>query len=143
MTSRRPVYWANEPWESRTDGRLLPFVSIFIAVPTYLFARLLAHTVPDYHATRSVIDGDGTHPLRVPRHPHSARVVAWCVTSSRRSSLYAQAHRDGPVCRFIPSCGEYSILAVEKHGLWRGLWMTGDRLRRCSPSYPGDYLDFP
>jgi hypothetical protein len=143
MTSRRPVYWANEPWEGRYDGRLLPFVSMFIAVPTYLLVRLLARTVPDYHATRAVIDGDVASQLRVSKHPRSARLVAWFVTSSRRSSLYVDAHRDGPRCRFIPSCGEYSILAVEKHGLWRGLWMTGDRLRRCSPSYVGDYLDFP
>jgi len=143
MISRRPIYWANEPWEGLDNGRLLPFVCLFIAVPTYLFVRLLARTVPDYHAIQPVINGDVAGRLRVHKHSRSARLVAWLVTSSRRSSLYARAHRDGPKCRFIPSCGEYSILAVEKHGLWRGLWMTGDRVRRCSPSYVGDYLDFP
>ena len=142
MTGRRPSYWANEPWEGRENGRLLPFVSLFIAIPTYLFVRLLARTVPDYQVT-PVIDNDAASQLRASKHSRSARLVAWFVTSSRRSFLYAQAHRDGPVCRFIPSCGEYSILAVEKHGLLHGLWMTGDRLRRCRPAYIGDYLDFP
>lgn len=143
MTSRRPVFWANEPSEGRDNGRLLPFVCLFVAVPTYLFVRLLERLVPDYPEVRAVIDGGGASLRRVSKHPRSARLVAWFVTSSRRSSLYLHAHRDGPQCRFIPSCGEYSILAVDKHGLWCGLWMTGDRLRRCSPFHVGDYLDFP
>ena len=58
MISRRPIYWANEPWEGLDNGRLLPFVCLFIAVPTYLFVRLLARTVPDYHAIQPVISGD-------------------------------------------------------------------------------------
>ena len=33
------------------------------------------------------------------------------------------------VCRFTPSCSEYFILSVRKHGPLRGLW-SGIRLRR-------------
>lgn len=143
MISRRPIYWANEPREGVDPGRLLPLLCLLVAVPTYLFVRLLARTVPDYRAAQRPPSADAGSRFGVYRHSRSARFVAWFVTSSRRSSLYAGAHRDGPRCRFIPSCGEYSILAVEKHGLWRGLWMIGDRVRRCSPSFVGDYLDFP
>jgi putative membrane protein insertion efficiency factor len=35
-------------------------------------------------------------------------------------------------CRFEPSCSEYMILAIEKYGLFRGLRMGIDRLKRCN-----------
>lgn len=40
------------------------------------------------------------------------------------------------VCRFSPSCSRYSSEAVAKHGLWKGLQLTHDRLRRCRTSVP-------
>ncbi len=61
----------------------------------------------------------------------------------RRSLLHRHLHRDGPPCRFIPSCTEYTVRAVTKWGLRRGLWMAGGRFRRCRPGYDGDYVDFP
>lgn len=39
----------------------------------------------------------------------------------------------GTRCRFHPSCSQYSIEAVEKHGLIRGLILTFKRLGRCHP----------
>ncbi len=36
-------------------------------------------------------------------------------------------------CRFYPSCSEYSLQAFKKHGLFRGFWLTMNRLRRCHP----------
>ncbi len=42
----------------------------------------------------------------------------------------------GPSCRFIPSCSEYGIEAVTKHGPWRGGWLTLKRLSKCHPLTP-------
>tara|TARA_Y100001968_G_scaffold76039_1_gene67512 strand:- start:645 stop:884 length:240 start_codon:yes stop_codon:yes gene_type:complete len=42
----------------------------------------------------------------------------------------------GPSCRFIPSCSAYGIEAVNKHGPWRGGWLTLKRLSRCHPLTP-------
>lgn len=39
----------------------------------------------------------------------------------------------GRRCRFYPSCSQYSVEAVEKHGLIRGLILTFKRLGRCHP----------
>lgn len=43
------------------------------------------------------------------------------------------------VCRYYPSCSEYFILAVHKHGpcvgCAKGLW----RICRCNPFTPGGY----
>jgi putative membrane protein insertion efficiency factor len=37
------------------------------------------------------------------------------------------------VCRFEPSCSEYFILAVEKHGPAHGAWKGVCRVCRCHP----------
>lgn len=42
-----------------------------------------------------------------------------------------------PLCRFHPTCSTYAIEALNRHGLWRGLWLTARRLSRCHPFNPG------
>ncbi len=42
------------------------------------------------------------------------------------------AHRPA-VCRFTPSCSEYTAQAVQAHGTWRGLRLGVARLLRCRP----------
>lgn len=37
-----------------------------------------------------------------------------------------------PACRFEPSCSEYAIEAVLRHGI-RGVWLAFRRLLRCHP----------
>jgi len=42
-------------------------------------------------------------------------------------------------CRFYPTCSQYSIQAVEKYGVIKGLWLTVKRLAKCHPFHPGGY----
>jgi hypothetical protein len=42
-------------------------------------------------------------------------------------------------CRFYPSCSEYLLQAVEKHGVTRGILMGLIRLSKCHPFHPGGY----
>lgn len=44
-----------------------------------------------------------------------------------------------PCCRFYPSCSEYMISAISKHGPFKGLWYGLMRLLRCHPFHPGGY----
>jgi len=38
-----------------------------------------------------------------------------------------------PACRFVPTCSEYAMEAVERYGALRGGWMTFTRILRCHP----------
>jgi uncharacterized protein len=42
-------------------------------------------------------------------------------------------------CRFHPTCSEYTMDAVEKHGALRGMWMGIRRLLRCHPFHEGGF----
>lgn len=36
-------------------------------------------------------------------------------------------------CRFSPSCSQYGVEALKKHGALKGGWMTLKRISRCHP----------
>lgn len=42
-----------------------------------------------------------------------------------------------PSCRFYPSCSQYALEAVRRHGALRGSWLALRRLSRCHPFHPG------
>ncbi len=42
-----------------------------------------------------------------------------------------------PSCRYVPTCSEYAMEAVERHGVVRGVLMSGWRLLRCHPLAKG------
>lgn len=36
-------------------------------------------------------------------------------------------------CRFQPTCSQYSLLALKKHGVWKGSILAIKRISRCHP----------
>jgi putative membrane protein insertion efficiency factor len=44
-----------------------------------------------------------------------------------------------PSCRYVPTCSEYAMEAVERYGALRGGWMAMARLLRCHPFAKGGY----
>ncbi len=42
-----------------------------------------------------------------------------------------------PSCRFVPSCSEYAMEAIEHYGVLQGGTMTARRLLRCHPFAAG------
>lgn len=39
----------------------------------------------------------------------------------------------GPRCRYLPTCSEYALTALARHGALAGGWLTLKRLGRCHP----------
>lgn len=38
-----------------------------------------------------------------------------------------------PSCRYTPTCSQYALQALRKHGPVRGLWLAVRRILRCHP----------
>jgi uncharacterized protein len=47
-----------------------------------------------------------------------------------------------PACRYVPTCSEYAMEAVERYGALRGGWMALGRVLRCHP-FAGGYDPVP
>jgi putative membrane protein insertion efficiency factor len=44
-----------------------------------------------------------------------------------------------PACRYVPTCSEYAMEAVERYGVLRGGIMAAWRVLRCHPFVKGGY----
>jgi len=44
-----------------------------------------------------------------------------------------------PACRYLPTCSEYAMEAIDRFGVLRGGAMALWRLLRCHPFAPGGY----
>ncbi len=47
------------------------------------------------------------------------------------------------MCRFIPTCSQYFIQAVEKYGAFRGSVLGIRRLLKCHPFHKGGFDPLP
>jgi putative membrane protein insertion efficiency factor len=48
-----------------------------------------------------------------------------------------------PTCKFYPSCSQYAVIAVQRHGAVRGTALAAWRLLRCNPWNLGGVDDVP
>lgn len=62
-------------------------------------------------------------------------VVLWLL----RGYKFAISPMFPPACRYVPTCSEYAMEAVERYGVLRGGWMAFWRVMRCHPFVRGGY----
>lgn len=74
--------------------------------------------------------------MRMPRLMLAGLIRLYRLVVSPLLSLFA-APAYGQICRFYPSCSEYALVAVERHGVLHGGWLAIRRLLRCHPWNPG------
>jgi uncharacterized protein len=49
----------------------------------------------------------------------------------------------GNRCRFHPSCSEYALEALQRHGLWNGSRLALRRIGSCHPWHAGGFDPVP
>lgn len=60
-------------------------------------------------------------------------------TSFFHSYFARQLFLTDKVCRFTPTCSEYTYQAVEKYGAIKGLWLGLKRIICCHPFAKGGF----
>ena len=55
--------------------------------------------------------------------------------------FYRKHLRHAPCCRFVPSCSQYALTAIERYGVIKGGYLALRRILRCHPFYKGDVFD--
>ena len=46
-----------------------------------------------------------------------------------------------PRCRYLPTCSDYTMQAIEKYGAVKGTWLGLKRIMRCHPFHKGGFYD--
>ena len=47
-----------------------------------------------------------------------------------------------PTCRYVPTCSQYALEALQKYGALKGGWLAIKRICRCHPFHKGhDFYD--
>ena len=67
------------------------------------------------------------------------RAMLWAIRFYR--GAISPMHQ--PCCRFIPTCSQYALEAVEKYGALKGGYLAVRRILRCNPLHRGGYDPVP
>jgi uncharacterized protein len=75
--------------------------------------------------------------------PAERSLGAWILLGFLRFYIVCLSPVWGGACKFYPSCSNYAIEAVSKHGARRGFVLAAKRLLRCRPFTQGGFDPVP
>lgn len=67
-------------------------------------------------------------------------LLLWLIRFYRKYLSGAKAH---PTCRFLPTCSEYALIAIQRFGALRGGALALWRILRCNPFGKGGFDPVP
>ena len=75
------------------------------------------------------------------RNPSPGSRVALAVIRFYRRWL--SPLKSAPTCRYLPTCSEYALTAVQRHGAVKGTALAAARILRCNPLFHAGYHPVP
>lgn len=66
------------------------------------------------------------------------RILLWMITFYRNGI----SPLTPPSCRFIPTCSEYAMQAIERYGALKGSWLAFRRLMKCHPFHRQKSIEY-
>jgi putative membrane protein insertion efficiency factor len=67
-----------------------------------------------------------------------ARIIKYLLLLYKKTSVFRK-----PCCRYSPTCSDYAIEAIERHGALNGIYLALKRLIRCNQLFPGGFDPVP
>jgi putative membrane protein insertion efficiency factor len=61
------------------------------------------------------------------------RLVSWFFIGLIKVYQFTLSPFLGRQCRFVPTCSQYGIEAIQKYGALKGGWLALKRILRCNP----------
>ncbi len=86
------------------------------------------NSTESFASTESVGSIESTNSIK----QHKTAFIARATLKMIGGYQFLRAGRPSP-CRYSPSCSEYAYEAVERHGFFRGSWLSIRRVARCNP----------
>jgi putative membrane protein insertion efficiency factor len=71
------------------------------------------------------------------------RIVVLPIILLIRIYQYVISPAMGPKCRYTPTCSQYAVTALQKHGIIKGGWMAIRRIASCRPGGGEGYDPVP
>jgi putative membrane protein insertion efficiency factor len=69
--------------------------------------------------------------------------MQWLLMSLVRGYRFFLSPWLGSACRFTPTCSQYALQALERHGAAAGSYLAARRLLRCHPGCAGGHDPVP